>query len=167
MCISLSLSLSLLCPGVLRLHWEESRVLLGGGLRILSTSGGPTGTRPRKAACPKERCAKRSQPHNSQETDPSVFEIPLSKASSHNLNSQNLILRSQIPEPLLIFTSKCHLKASDPPGAGSIFPYYHIELLKTGRARSRSSGGGPCSGPPAPSCSPGRWQPLSSPFGSQ
>ena len=41
-------------------YWEESRILLGGGLRILSTSGGPSGAKPRKATCPKERCAERA-----------------------------------------------------------------------------------------------------------
>ena len=73
------------CVGVLIVYcylllcvflWEESGILLGGGSRILSTSGGPSGAKPREAACPEERCAQKSQAQDSRETGPTVFEIP-------------------------------------------------------------------------------------------
>ena len=41
---------------------------------------------------------------------------------------------SQIPEPLLVFTSKCPWKLQISQGLG---PLFHIELLKTGRKRIR------------------------------
>ena len=57
--------------------WEESRILLGGGLRILFISGGPSGSKPQKAA-PQRRMRQRSQPCSSRETAPTVFETHLS-----------------------------------------------------------------------------------------
>ena len=57
----------------------------------------------------------------------------LRTVSSHTMNSQNFKLRSQIPEPLLIFSSKCPFRAQISQGLG---PSSQIELLKTGRASS-------------------------------
>ena len=50
---------------------------MGGGLRILSTSGGPCGTKPRKATCPEERCAKRANRIALKKRPQPIFEIPL------------------------------------------------------------------------------------------
>ena len=51
---------------------------------------------------------------------------------SHDFNLQTIKLRvsSQIPEPLLVFISKCPLKVQIFQGLG---PFLQIELLTTGR----------------------------------
>ena len=42
-------------------------------LAVLSTSGGPSGPKPRSTTRPKERRAKKGRPRNSRETAPTVF----------------------------------------------------------------------------------------------
>jgi hypothetical protein len=55
---------------------EESRRLLGGGLRVLSTSGRLSDAKPRRAAPPRTMRQK-NLPYNSQSVALPVFEIPL------------------------------------------------------------------------------------------
>ena len=40
---------------------KHLEMMFGRGLRILSTSGGPSGAEPRSATCPKARCAKKGK----------------------------------------------------------------------------------------------------------
>ena len=74
--------LSCLLAGFSRRQWEESRTPLGGGLRMLSASGGPSGTEPRKATCPKRATRRKSRLYDSQETAPTVFEFPLGRRAT-------------------------------------------------------------------------------------
>ena len=58
----------------------KSQMLLRWGLRILSTSGGPSGAKPGKATS-QRTIRQKSQSYNSQETAPTVFEIPLNQST--------------------------------------------------------------------------------------
>ena len=64
-------------------------------------------------------------------------ERPASAVDSHDFDSIRIISNrgSQIPEPLLIFTSKYTLKVQISQGLGSFF---QIELLKTGRTSQQN-----------------------------